>query len=560
MSDVEVIKPSIYTKHIQNTIFKKAKKKVCAYCRVSTDAEEQKTSYYSQIQYYTNLIKKNKDWEYVGVYADEGITGTQIKKRDEFIRMIDDCKAGCIDIVIAKSISRFARNTVDTLNTVRLLRSLDIDVYFEKENIHTLNMDSEMFLTLYSAFAQAESESTSQNVKMGYRAKMKRGEPCGQANCFGYIWDKENKKLVINNDEAKIVKKIFKYYLEGYGSSRIARKLMDEGIPAPGGGIRWHPSPIKDILRNVKYVGDLCGQKYFVESPLSHKEIRNKGQKEMYYKKNNHEAIISREVFDKVQDIYNKRSTIIKEGKVYCEKFSMKYTFSSMIFCGECGKCYVRRVSNHTNKDGITHTHVYWTCSSLAQTNTEKCKHVTSIRDDEIKSLFVSLFNKFIISKNNDDLLKAVKSTTSKENIEDKLESLKRKQNEIKDKINNLIDLNLNQNIDRDVFTQKNNEFNNELKMIQDEIDNIYKDQKKRRTEERRIKELENEINGMPSMTKFDDMTFKKLVSKIIIGEYDSNNNFIPNVVKFVLKVKGNSNDNEVKYLSLEIDERHFKA
>ena len=174
--------------------------------------------------------------------------------------------------------------------------------------------------------------------------------------------------------------------------------------------------------------------------------------------------------------------------------------------------------------------------------------------------LFVSLFNKFIISKNNDDLLKAVKSTTSKENIEDKLESLKRKQNEIKDKINNLIDLNLNQNIDRDVFTQKNNEFNNELKMIQDEIDNIYKDQKKRRTEERRIKELENEINGMPSMTKFDDMTFKKLVSKIIIGEYDSNNNFIPNVVKFVLKVKGNSNDNEVKYLSLEIDERYSKS
>ena len=171
MAEVQIIKPSIDAKHIENITKRTKKKKVCAYCRVSTDMEDQRTSYLSQINHYTDYIKKNKDWEFAGIYADDGITGTQIKKRDEFIRMIDDCKSGLIDIIIAKSISRFARNTVDTLNTVRMLRSLDIDVYFEKENIHTLTMDSEMFLTLYSAFAQAESESTSQNVKMGYRAK-----------------------------------------------------------------------------------------------------------------------------------------------------------------------------------------------------------------------------------------------------------------------------------------------------------------------------------------------------------------------------------------------------
>ena len=227
MADVQIIKPIIDTEHIQNYSKKAKKKKVCAYCRVSTDMEDQRTSYYSQIDHYSTMIKKNKDWEFAGVYADDGITGTQIKNRDEFIRMLDDCKLGKIDIIIAKSISRFARNTVDTLNTVRFLRTLDIDVYFEKENIHTLNMDSEMFLTLYSAFAQAESESTSMNVKMGYRAKMKRGEPCGSISCYGYNWDKNTKELSINEKEAKVVKKIFKYYINGDGSTVIARKLTE---------------------------------------------------------------------------------------------------------------------------------------------------------------------------------------------------------------------------------------------------------------------------------------------------------------------------------------------
>ena len=234
MAQVEIIAANLNSKN-EDTIIVKSKKKVCAYARVSTDSEEQLTSYSSQIKYYTEKIKSNPDWEFVGIYADEGISGTQVKNRTEFQRMIDNALNGKIDIIIAKSISRFARNTVDTLNIVRQLREHKVDVYFEKENIHTLELDSEMFLTLYSAFAQAESESISQNVKMGFKAKMKRGEPCGKANPYGYDWDKETKQLVINEEQAEVVRMIFTWYADGLGCRTIAKKLNALGIPTYSG-------------------------------------------------------------------------------------------------------------------------------------------------------------------------------------------------------------------------------------------------------------------------------------------------------------------------------------
>jgi hypothetical protein len=370
--------------------------------------------------------------------------------------MIDDCKSGMIDIIIAKSISRFARNTVDTLNTVRLLRNLDIDVYFEKENIHTLNMDSEMFLTLYSAFAQAESESTSQNVKMGYREKMKRGEPCGSIACYGFVWDKNTKELSINEKEAKVIKRIFKDYIKGDGSTVIARKLTEDKIKAPGGGEIWHPGVIKDILRNVKYVGDLCGQRFFVENPISHKLMRNRGQQPMYYVKDHHKDIIDRTTFDKIQEIYKSRSIKIKNGNEYCEKFSLRYTFSSMIYCQNCGKTYVRRYTKYKNKDGVVYDHIYWACSSNLCNKTGKCGKAVTIRDEELKSLFVTLFNTFLNQSRNDDLIKKIKDVISKDNSEEKLKQIQKKIENVKERMSKLIDLNINDNIDHDVFVEKN--------------------------------------------------------------------------------------------------------
>ena len=561
MAEVEIIKPSINSQHIENYSRSK-KKKVCAYCRVSTDSEEQTTSYHSQIDHYTDFIKKNKEWEFAGIYADEGITGTQIKNRDEFIRMIDDCKAGKIDIIIAKSISRFARNTVDTLNTVRLLRNLDIDVYFEKENIHTLNMDSEMFLTLYSAFAQAESESTSMNVKMGYRAKMKRGEPCGSISCYGYIWDKNNKELLINEKEAKIVKRIFNDYIKGLGTTVIAKQLTKEGIPSPAGGLKWHTSPIKDMLRNVKYVGDLCGQKYFVENPISHKRLKNRGQLPKYYVKNHHEPIIDRKTFDKVQEIYKERSIKLKDGKEYCEKYSLRYTFSSMIQCEHCGQNYVRRMTKYKNKDGVVHTHVYWACSSAVEKNglENECGKAVTIRDEEVKSLFVSLFNKFLNQSKSDDLIKKIKDVISSDNSEEKIKKINKKIEQVKDRMSKLVDLSINSNIDNDVFNQKNYDLNNELIELEKEKNEILNIKQHIQKEEKRLKSIEKELNNSSTIYRFDDEVFKKLIKKVIIGEYNDKGIYDPTVLKFVLNLNNYGSDTSEKVLSLELDERLFKT
>ena len=275
MAQVEIIAANLKT---TEKSIKKTLKKVCAYARVSTDSEEQLTSYESQIKHYSEYIKSNPEWEFVGIYADEGISGTQVKNRTEFQRMIDDALGGKIDIIIAKSISRFARNTVDTLNNVRLLREHNIDVYFEKENIHTLLLDSEMFLTLYSAFAQAESESLSMNVKLGLKAKMKRGEFVGNVKCYGYDWIKETKKLKINEEQAEVVRQIFNWYVDGIGSYTIAKKLNEEKVKTNRGG-KWTPSSVRQIIRNEKYVGDLINQKTYSISPLTHKKAINFGGK-----------------------------------------------------------------------------------------------------------------------------------------------------------------------------------------------------------------------------------------------------------------------------------------
>lgn len=565
MKEVQVIKPIIETQTLKrnNNI---SRKRVCAYCRVSTDLEDQITSYYSQITYYTDYIKKNKDWKFVGIYADEGISGTQVKKRAEFIRMLNDCNAGLIDMIIAKSISRFARNTVDTLNTVRTLRELGIDVFFEKENIHTIKMNNEMFLTLYSAFAQAESESTAENVRMGNIAKMKRGEPCGKAGCYGLNWNNELKEMTIIKDEAEIIKKIFQLYLKGHGTTLIAQKLMEEGVKAPGGGLTWHPGTIKDILRNVKYVGDICGQRFFSESPLTHKQIRNRGQKPMYYVENHHEGIIDRETFNKAQKIYNSRSIKIKDGKIYCEKFSLRYVFSSMIYCECCGQRYVRRVSPYKNKDGVIHTNAYWACST--KTSYKKacnCKYSETIREEELKSLFLSIFNKFIEKNTNDELILKIKDVILKEDYDKKILLLDNKINQTREKISKLLDLSINNDIEQETFIIKNRELNEELKELNNNKSKLLEKQNSNNYQENRIKEIEKTLKKSTiSNRKFDEEVFKKLIKKVIIGEYDENHKFIPNVVKFVLNVNDISLDSDVhnrtNFLSLEIDEGNNKS
>lgn len=535
MAEVEIIKASVAEQKIlqENDTLKK---KVCAYCRVSTDNEEQQTSYVSQIKHYTSYIKQNPDWKFVGIYADEGLTGTQIKHRDNFIRMIEDCKKKKIDIIIAKSISRFARNTVDTLNTVRFLRDLNIDVYFEKENIHTLTMDSEMFLTLYSAFAQAESESTSMNVKMGYQAKMKRGEPCGKIGCYGFYYDTLTKELSINEEEAKIVRKIFEYYINGMGTTRIANKLTEENIKSPAGKSKWHPSPIKDIIRNEKYVGDICGQKFFITSPLTHKQKRNRGQKPKYYSKNHHEAIIDRETWDKAQEIYNKRSLKIKDGKMYCEKFSRRYNYSSKIECGYCHHNYVRRYTSYTNKLGDTNSYTYWVCSSTIKN--DQCIKRVSIREEEFNSMFVSLFNKLNDNYNTDALEKKIRSILNMNNNENELKRVLAKEENLKEKLSKLLDMKLENQISDELYNSKTNEISKELDENFKIISELNNQKNSQEIQEERIKPILKELDKHKKLDKFDNEIFEKFVKKIIVGGVEAENGeYYPNLVRFVLNV-----------------------
>ena len=388
MKEVEIITAN-HTVHDKNFVDKKIKR-VCAYARVSTDTEEQLTSYSSQISYYTEKIKSNPDWEFVGIYADEGISGTQAKKRTEFLRMIEDAKKGKIDIVIAKSISRFARNTVDTLNYVRLLREYNVNVYFEKENINTLDMDSEMFLTFYSAFAQAESESISMNIKLGYKAKMKRGEACGKADCYGFDWNKETQELEINEEQAEVVRMIFNWYINGKGVFIISKELNELGIKTAKGR-KWTHTTVRGLINNEKYVGDLKSQKYFVENPITHKTRVNRGEKDIYVVKNHHDPIITREVWEKACELTEKRKRPMKDGKpTDYTKYSLRYPFSSKIVCGYCGAIFSRKMGR-ARQDGTKAT--YWSCQRK-QNSRFDCDDSKFIRENVLEEMFVELYNK----------------------------------------------------------------------------------------------------------------------------------------------------------------------
>ncbi len=265
------------------------KLRVAAYCRVSTDSEEQATSYEAQIEHYTNYIKSNPEWELAGIFADEGITGTNTKKREEFNRMIEECMQGKIDMIITKSISRFARNTLDCLKYIRQLKEKNIPVYFEKENINTLDSKGEILLTIMASLAQQESQSLSQNVKLGIQYRYQQGKIHINHNRFlGYTKDKDG-NLVIVPEEAEIVKRIYREYLEGSSMLQIARGLEADGILTGAGNHRWHTSTINKILRNEKYIGDALLQKTYTVDFLSKKRVANNGIVPQYYVENSHE-------------------------------------------------------------------------------------------------------------------------------------------------------------------------------------------------------------------------------------------------------------------------------
>ena len=282
--------------------------RVAAYCRVSTDGDEQLGSFESQKLYYEEKIRKNKEWAMAGIFADEAITGTKIDKREGFQEMIRKCLNGEIDMILTKSISRFSRNTPYTIKYVRMLRDKNIAIMFEKENINTLDMNGEMLLTILSSLAQEEVESLSRNVKMGLQMKMKRGELVGFNGCFGYDYHQDTKTITVNETEAETVRLIYDMYLQGNGCGTIAKRLVELGIKNKRGTVEWHDHGVMGMIKNEKYKGDVLLGKTFTVDPISKRRLANMGEENQYYIRDHHEAIVSREIWDKAEEIRLKRA------------------------------------------------------------------------------------------------------------------------------------------------------------------------------------------------------------------------------------------------------------
>ncbi len=358
--------------------FQKEKKKVCAYARVSTDNYKQEESLENQIQYYENIILNSPDYEFVEVFADRGITGTT-ENRPEFQRMLELCRNKKIDLIITKSISRFARNTAIVLETVRELKDIGLEVRFEKENINTLSGDGELMLAVLSSFAQEESKNVSDNLKWSARKKFEQGELIINTTRFlGYDKD-EYGDLIINQKEADIVRRIFNEYLSGKGSFTIAKELNKDVISTIGGA-RWHDTTILEILKNEKYKGDAILQKYYTPDHLKKQSLRNKGEINSYYIEDNHSAIVSREMWKKVQEEIIRRAEA--KGNVVGEtdKYTKRYPLTGMLYCSKCGATLKRRTWNSK----YSCKKIVWQCSNYVKNGKDVCSGISI--DDEVIS------------------------------------------------------------------------------------------------------------------------------------------------------------------------------
>ncbi len=384
-------------KRVGSTAAKEKVKKlrVAAYCRVSTETEEQNSSYEVQVAHYTEFIKKNAEWEFAGIFADDGISGTNTKKREEFNRMIDECMEGNIDLVITKSISRFARNTLDCLKYIRQLKDKNISVFFEKENINTMDAKGEVLLTIMASLAQQESQSLSQNVKLGLQYRYQQGKVQVNHNRFmGYTKDEEG-NLIIVPEEAEIIKRIYREYLEGKSLAGIGRDLEKDGILTAAGKPRWRPETIKKILLNEKYIGDALLQKTFTVDFLTKKRVKNEGHVPQYYVENSHEAIIPKELFLQSQEELHRRNNIYTGADKNKRLYSSKYALSTITFCGDCGDIYRRVYWNIRGRKEFV-----WRCVTRIEQGPETCKNRT-VKEGDLYDAVMTAINRLLAGGDN---------------------------------------------------------------------------------------------------------------------------------------------------------------
>lgn len=435
----------------------KKKIRVAAYARVSTDSEEQLVSLATQKDHYETYIKQNPGWEYAGLYYDEGISGTKKEKRDSLLRMLADCDAGKIDLVITKSISRLARNTTDCLEIVRKLLGLGIYIYFEKEDLNTGSMESELMLTILSSLAESESVSISENERWSVQRRFKNGSFIIGYPPYGY--KNEDGKMIIVPEEAEIVKKIYAASLAGIGSYKIAKDLNARGIPTKKNG-NWTASTVKGILTNEKYTGDVIFQKTYTDSNFN-RHI-NYGECDQYLVKNHHEPIISHEDFERTAQVLAQRGKE-KSNNGEKGKYQKRYVFSGKIKCGNCGASFKRRF--HYKPSGA---YIAWTCST--HLDDKNACGMMYIKQSEIEAAFVTMMNKLIFSQR--QILKpfvdALRGTNDKDRLR-RVQSLEEQIDKVNEQRQVVAGLMTSGYLEPAVYAKETSELQMELERLQSE-------------------------------------------------------------------------------------------
>ncbi len=497
------------------------KKKVAAYCRVSTDNDDQANSFESQQRYFRQYIERNPDWELYAIFADEGISGTNTKKRKEFNRMIACAKNGDFDLIITKEISRFARNTLDSIFYTRDLKKHGVGVIFLNDNINTLDGDAELRLAIMSSIAQEESRKTSERVKWGQKRQMEQGVVFGRS-MLGY--DVKDGKMTINEDGAKIVRLIFRKFVdEGKGTHVIARELREEGIN-PMRVKEWSNTVILRVIRNEKYCGDLVQKKTYTPDFLSHEKKYNRGQEEFVILKDHHEPIISRELFDKANRILDAKS-LSQEGKA---KHSNRYPFSGKIKCGRCGASYVARYK--TRKDGSQYK--AWRCFEGAKHGSPHIDKAgnqvgcsgTSIRNEEAIHIMYLVCKQLTIDRQKiaDNLIKTIQKVISLDmtgadtnTLEDKIEAAQKKRTD-------LIDLYTSGDIDRDEFTALRAKYDAEINSLKSMMESMEKQQIVIAKQKELMEDIKNAVDELIGGIEYEDEFYTQLLDKMVINDREN--------------------------------------
>ena len=486
------------------------KTRVAAYARVSTDSDEQLLSLETQKEHYETFIKDHQDWEYAGLYYDEGISGTKIEKRDGLLRLLKDCEDGKIDRVITKSISRFSRNTTNTLEMVRNLSKLGVYIFFEKENIDTEHMSSELMLSILSSIAESESRSISENSKWSVKRRFEEGTfiisypPYGYANIDG--------KMVVVPEEAEVVREMFCMALSGMGSHIIANTLNERGVKSKK-NCRWHASTVKGILRNEKYTGDVIFQKTFTDESFN--RHTNYGEENMYLCKNHHEAIISHETFDMVADAMARRGQEKGNGDDK-DKYQNRYSLSGKIICGECGSTFKRR--NHYKPSG---DYIAWACRGHLD-DKDSCS-MLYVKDDVIKLAFVRMMNKLQVGRQ--QIMKPFVDGLRGFNNRDRLHQI----NELESKIENnseqqqvLVNLMSAGYIEPDIYHAEHNELLREAEALVKEKQQLSQSIGGGLAHLSEAEKLQRFLTKMEDITEYDAELFVEYVENITVQDRET--------------------------------------